>query len=94
MFAQIATFLIDTIASFLVFLLLARFHFQWLRVPFRNPMGEFLLATTSWLVVPARRFHRNGRLRFAERLENKRRLLLPRLKRHIVRSKLNSKRHS
>ena len=55
MFAQIATFLIDTIVSFLVFLLLARFHFQWLRVPFRNPMGEFLLATTSWLVLPARR---------------------------------------
>lgn len=55
MFAQIATFLIDTIASFLVLLLLARFHFQWLRVPFRNPMGEFLLATTSWMVVPARR---------------------------------------
>jgi YggT family protein len=55
MFAQIATFLIDTIASFFVFLLLARFHFQWLRVPFRNPMGEFLLATTSWVVLPARR---------------------------------------
>src|SRR5260221_329636 len=55
MFAQIATFLIDTVVSFLVFLLLARFHFQWLRVPFRNPMGEFLLATTSWIVLPARR---------------------------------------
>jgi len=55
MFAQIATFLIDTIVSFLVFLLLARFHFQWLRVPFRNPMGEFLLATTNWAVMPARR---------------------------------------
>jgi YggT family protein len=55
MFAQIAGFLVDTVASFLVFLLLARFHFQWLRVPFRNPMGEFLLATTSWAVVPARR---------------------------------------
>jgi YggT family protein len=55
MFAQIATFLIDTLVSFFVFLLLARFHFQWLRVPFRNPMGEFLLATTSWLVAPARR---------------------------------------
>jgi YggT family protein len=55
MFAQIAIFLIDTIVSFLVFLLLARFHFQWLRVPFRNPMGEFLLATTSWIVIPARR---------------------------------------
>jgi YggT family protein len=55
MFAQIATFLIDTIVSFLVFLLLARFHFQWLRVPFRNPMGEFLLATTNWIVIPSRR---------------------------------------
>ena len=56
MFAQIATFLIDTVVSFFVFLLLARFHFQWLRVPFRNPMGEFLLATTNWIVMPARRF--------------------------------------
>lgn len=55
MFAQIAIFLIDTIVSFLVFLLLARFHFQWLRVPFRNPMGEFLMATTNWIVKPARR---------------------------------------
>jgi YggT family protein len=56
MLAQIATFLIDTVVSFFVFLLLARFHFQWLRVPFRNPMGEFLLATTNWIVAPARRF--------------------------------------
>ena len=55
MVAQIAICLIDTIVSFIVFLLLARFHFQWLRVPFRNPMGEFLLATTSWVVLPARR---------------------------------------
>src|SRR5205814_4347006 len=55
MFAQIATFLIDTVVSFLVFLLLARFHFQWLRVPFRNPVGEFVLATTSWMVMPLRR---------------------------------------
>ena len=55
MFAQIATFLIDTIVSFFVFLLLVRFHFQWLRVPFRNPMGEFVLASTRWLVAPARR---------------------------------------
>jgi len=55
MLAQIATFLIDTVVSFLVFLLLARFHFQWLRVPFRNPMGDFLLATTNWVVIPARR---------------------------------------
>src|SRR5919197_4443575 len=55
MFTQIATLLIDTVVAFLVFVLLARFHFQWLRVPFRNPMGEFVLALTNWAVVPARR---------------------------------------
>jgi YggT family protein len=52
---QIGVFLVDTVAGFFVFVLLARFHFQWLRVPFRNPVGEFVLATTSWLVVPTRR---------------------------------------
>jgi YggT family protein len=52
---QIASFLVDTVVTFFVFLLLLRFHFQWLRVPFRNPFGEFVLGTTSWLVVPARR---------------------------------------
>ena len=55
MFAQIGVFLVDTVVAFFVFMLLARFHFQWLRVPFRNPVGEFVLATTSWLVVPVRR---------------------------------------
>ena len=55
MFTQIGVFLVDAVVSFFVFMLLARFHFQWLRVPFRNPVGEFVLATTSWLVVPARR---------------------------------------
>jgi YggT family protein len=53
--AQIGVFLVDAVFSFFVFVLLARFHFQWLRVPFRNPVGEFVLATTNWLVVPARR---------------------------------------
>jgi YggT family protein len=55
MFDQIASFLVDTLVTFFVFLLLARFHFQWLRVPFRNAVGEFVLATTSWMVMPARR---------------------------------------
>lgn len=55
MFGQIAVFLIDTVVAFIVFLLLARFHFQWLRVPFRNPVGEFVLAATSWIVLPVRR---------------------------------------
>ena len=55
MFAQIGVFLVDAVASFFVFVLLARFHFQWLRVPFRNPVGEFVLATTSFMVMPVRR---------------------------------------
>ena len=55
MLSQVAGFLVDTAATFLVFLLLARFHFQWLRVPFRNPAGEFVLACTNWIVFPARR---------------------------------------
>ena len=55
MLGQIASFLVDTVVTFFVFLLLLRFHFQWLRVPFRNQFGEFVLATTSWMVMPARR---------------------------------------
>lgn len=55
MLGQIATFLVDTVVAFFVILLLARFHLQWLRVGFRNAIGEFVVATTSWLVRPARR---------------------------------------
>lgn len=55
MFAQIGVYLVEAVFGFFVFMLLARFHFQWLRVPFRNQIGEFVLATTSWLVVPVRR---------------------------------------
>lgn len=55
MFTQIAQLLVDVVAGLFVYLLLLRFHFQWLRVPFRNPLGEFVVATTDWMVLPARR---------------------------------------
>ena len=55
MLGQIGVYLVDTVFAFFVMLLLARFHFQWLRVPFRNPVGDFVLATTSWMVMPVRR---------------------------------------
>ena len=55
MFIQIATFLVDNLVAFFVILLLARFYFQLLRVGFRNQIGEFVLATTSWIVLPLRR---------------------------------------
>jgi YggT family protein len=53
--AQIATLLVDVVTSFFVYLLLARFLFQWLRVPFRNVAGNFIIAATNWMVAPARR---------------------------------------
>ena len=55
MLSEIAQLLVDVVASFFVYLLLARFHFQWLRVPFRNPIGTFIIALTDWIVRPARR---------------------------------------
>ncbi len=55
MLQQIASFLVGVVAGFFVYALLARFLFQWLRVPFRNVLGEFIIAATSWMVVPARR---------------------------------------
>lgn len=55
MFSQIGQLLIDAVAGLFVFLLLARFHFQWLRVSFRNQAGAFVIALTNWIVVPARR---------------------------------------
>ena len=56
MFAQIGVYLVEAVFGFFVFMLLVRFHFQWLRVSFRNQIGEFVIATTNWMVLPARRF--------------------------------------
>jgi YggT family protein len=55
MLAQIGVLLVEAVVSFFVFMLLARFHFQWLRVSFHNQVGQFVLATTSWVVMPVRR---------------------------------------
>jgi YggT family protein len=55
MFTDMASLVVDVVASFFVFTLLARFVFQWLRVPFHNPLGEFVIVVTAWMVSPARR---------------------------------------
>ena len=55
MLNQIASLVVSVVADFFVYLLLARFLFQWLRAPFRNPLGEFIIAVTNWMVLPARR---------------------------------------
>jgi YggT family protein len=55
MFSQIADLLIRTAFGFLVYALLLRFYMQWLRAPFRNPVGQFVTALTDWIVRPVRR---------------------------------------
>src|SRR3954463_8257133 len=55
MLYQIASLLVDTLGMLLVYLLLLRFHMQWLRAPFRNPAGQFIAALTNWAVLPSRR---------------------------------------
>ena len=34
---------------------LLRFYMQWVRVPFRNPVGQFICVLTDWIVLPLRR---------------------------------------
>lgn len=51
----IVNFLLKSIASFFTFALLARFIMQWARAPFRNPIGQFVITVTDWVVRPARR---------------------------------------
>ena len=55
MLSQMAGVVLDWVGGFFVAMFLVRFYFQWMRVPFRNQAGEFVLATTSWAVMPARR---------------------------------------
>ena len=49
-------FLLDVLLQPFAALLLLRFHLQWLRAPMRNPLGEFIMALTNFLVLRVRRF--------------------------------------
>lgn len=55
MSSQILVFLLDTILGLLSLALLLRFYFQLLRVPYYNPVSQFLIAVTDFVVRPARR---------------------------------------
>ncbi len=55
MFAQIILFLLDSVCGFLTLALLARFTLQVVKAPFRNPLGQFVIAVTDWIVRPVRR---------------------------------------
>ena len=55
MLAQVLLFVLDTVCGFLTLALLVRFALQWARAPFRNPLGQFIVAVTDWMVRPVRR---------------------------------------
>jgi YggT family protein len=55
MLNQALLFLLDVLLQPFAAILLLRFHLQWLRVPLRNPLGEFIMALTDFVVLRARR---------------------------------------
>lgn len=55
MLTNLLLLILEAISSFFVFLLLLRFFMQWLRVSFRNQLGQFVVAVTDWIVKPMRR---------------------------------------
>jgi YggT family protein len=52
---QAIKFLLDTVFGIVTYALLLRFAMQWLRAPFRNPVGQAVVALTDWAVKPLRR---------------------------------------
>jgi YggT family protein len=55
MLDQALRFLLDTAFGIVTYAFLLRFTMQWLRAPFRNPLGQAVVALTDWAVKPLRR---------------------------------------
>lgn len=55
MFDQAAKLVIDVAFGLIVYSLLGRFLMQLMRAPFRNPVGQAVMALTDWIVKPLRR---------------------------------------
>jgi len=52
---QAIKYLLDVVFGLFTYALLLRFVMQWLRAPFRNPLGQAVVALTDWIVKPLRR---------------------------------------
>ncbi len=52
---QIAQLLIETVFGLFIYVVLLRFWMQALRAPFRNPIGQFVIALSDWAVLPLRK---------------------------------------
>ncbi|MCB1929013.1 MAG: YggT family protein [Rhodocyclaceae bacterium] len=55
MLANIFALILSAVSGLLTIVLLVRFFMQWQRLPFRNQLGQFIAATTNWIVLPLRR---------------------------------------
>ena len=55
MLADALRFLINIVFALIVYSALLRFIMQWLRAPFRNPLGQAVAALTDWAVKPLRK---------------------------------------
>ena len=55
MLDQALRFLLDTVFGIVTYAFLLRFVMQWLRAPFRNPLGQAVVALTDWAARPLRR---------------------------------------
>ena len=56
MLGEVISFLFDALVQPFAGILLFRFHAVWLKAPMRNPIGEFLMALTDFIVLRLRRF--------------------------------------
>jgi len=54
MLGEALRFLLNIVFGFLVYAMLLRFMMQWLRAPFRNPLGQAVTVLTDWAVKPMR----------------------------------------
>ena len=48
-------FLLNVVFGLFVYMALLRFVMQWMRAPFRNPVGQAVTALTDWAVKPMRK---------------------------------------
>ena len=55
MIEQVIRYVLDVVFGLFTYALLLRFAMQLLRAPFRNPLGQAVVALTDWIVKPLRR---------------------------------------
>jgi YggT family protein len=56
LFIQIISLVLDVVAGLIAGACLVRLAMQWQRIPFNNPIGQFIFAVSDRLVMPLRRW--------------------------------------